>query len=598
MSMDGFVLTALQYELEQMLLPARVNKIYQPSPYEIILHLRRPGESLQLLLSAHPRQARVHLTDRDRKNPTKPPHFCLLLRKHLMGSHLIAIKRPHFERILNFHFQTNDELGEPIQRVVTLEIMGKHSNIILSREEGGEILDSIKRVTPSMSRYRQILPGLPYTLPPAQEKIDPRQVKELNFYSSLQVRNEPLPQAIIRVFAGIGPLLAKELIHRASLSPEVLPRELDRQQLRLLWQHFSQLVDVVENHALEPSVVLDQNKFPIAFSFIPLHQFEGHEQFPCSRLNTAADLYYYQQETQQAGIIRRQQLQGAIEKEMNRLKKTIAQQEAEMEKIQEGEKYRYMGELLTANLFRISPGDSYIEVVDYQSPAKAKIEIPLEPNLTPAANAQRYFHRYRKSKKGKPQLQHQLTKNKDDLTYLESVALALFHASNDEEIAEIEKELISQGFGQKQYVVHGKRAKHDKAPSTPHPTIYRSSDGFTILVGKNNRQNDYLTRRLAKGEDYWFHAQGIPGSHVIVRCPAGKVPPASTLEDAALLAAYYSNGRWSNQVAVDYTRVKNVRKPRGARPGMVIYNGHKTIFITPRKRDLAKLKIIDQEGED
>ena len=589
MSMDGFTITALQHELQQLLLPARVSKIYQPSSSEIVLHLRRPRKNFRLLLSTHPRLARVHLTERERKNPSQPPHFCLLLRKHLEGSQLIAIKRPHFERILNFHFQTSTSLGDPVQRILTIETMGKYSNIIFCKDEGGEILDSIKRVTSSMSRFRQILPGLSYTLPPAQNKIDPRKVQELSFYSTLQGRNEPMVQALVRSFAGIGPLLAKELIYRSTLSPKAIPRELDRRQLSLLWKHFSELVEVVENNKPQPSVVLDQDKFPIAFSFIPLLQFEGSKQLPCSGINKAADFYYHHQEKRQADVVRKQQLQGLVEKEKNRLKSTIARQETELREIQEGEKFRHRGELLTANLFRISPGDRHVTVVDYQSPTGATVKISLDPNLTPAANAQMYFRRYRKSKKGKPQLQRQLAKNRGDLSYLEGVSLSLLDAVGDKEITEIENELLSQGYGKKQYAPPNKKNKHNKAITVPRPTAYRSRDGFTILVGKNNRQNDYLTRRLAKGHEYWFHAQDIPGSHVIVRNPTGKMLPTTTLQDAALLAAYYSNGRWSNQVAVDYTQVKNVRRPKGARPGMVTYKGHRTIFVTPHKEDIERL---------
>lgn len=589
MSMDGFVITALQHELQQLLLPARVNKIYQPSPFEILFHLRRPGENLRLLLSAHPRLARVHLTEKDRENPSQPPHFCLLLRKHLAGGNLIAIKRPGFERILNFHFLTSASLGEPLQRILTLEIMGKYSNIVFRTDEGGKILDSIKRVTSSMSRYRQILPGLTYTLPPAQDKMDPQKAQELSFYSFLQAQNEPLSRALIRSFAGIGPLLAQELIYRSNLHPNTIPRELDRQQLHFLWKHFSKLVNMIESHNLQPSVVLDQNNFPIAFSFIPLLQFKGSHQLPCAGINEAADLYYHHREKEQTNTVRKKQLQGVIEREIDHLKNTIARQETELQDMREGENFRRLGELLTANLHRISPGDRCLTVIDYLSPAGAKMKISLDPNLTPAANAQMYFRRYRKSRKGKPQLQQQLTKNKGDLSYLEGVGLSLLDAVSSAEITEIENELLSQGYGKKQYVHPKIKDKHRQSIKVPHPTAYQSRDEYTILVGKNNRQNDYLTRRMTREHDYWFHARGIPGSHVIVPSSAGTVPPATTLEDAAILAAYFSNGRWSSQVAVDYTQVKNIRKPKGARPGMVVYEGHKTIFVTPRKEDVEKL---------
>jgi predicted ribosome quality control (RQC) complex YloA/Tae2 family protein len=589
MSMDGFVITALHRELEKQVLPARVNKVYQPSAHEILLHLRRSGESLKLLLSTHPRLARVHLTRAEQENPPSPPRFCLFLRKYLEGRQLVAIQRPRFERILEFYFHARTELGEPEQRILTLEIMGKNSNIVLRQGETGKIYDSLRHVTPAMSRYRQILPGQLYIPPPAQGKKDPRQVQELTFYSSLQKTTQPLPQALIQVFAGLSPLLAQELVYRAGLAPAALPGELNRQQLGSLWDAFSQLVAVIEEHKERPTVVMDHRGNPLAFSLIPLQHFTTAEQLSFASINAAADFYYHHREKQEAVARLKEKLQGLLGKEIKRLEKTIDRQVATLQAMEKGEEYRRFGELLTANLYQVTPGDRAIIVTDYYSPSGEKIQIPLDPSLSPAANAQKYFQKYRKTITGRPHLEKQLAHNQSELTYLESTALALADAATWEEVTEIRRELAAQGYDRGETRDRQRASGHRPADTRPRPLAFRSRDGFTILVGKNNRQNDYLTRRLASKEDYWFHAKDIPGSHVIIRCPPQTDPPASTLEDAALLAAYYSKGRSSNQVAVDYTRVKNVRKPRGARPGMVIYEEYKTIFITPSREEVAKL---------
>ncbi|MGB4029252.1 MAG: NFACT RNA binding domain-containing protein [bacterium] len=593
MTMDGFVITALHRELERELLPARVNRVYQPSPHQILLHLRRPGETLKLLLSIHPRLARVHLTRTEGKNPPSPPRFCLFLRKYLEGSQLVAIKRPQFERILDFSFLARTELGETEERILTLEIMGKNSNIILRQGEGGKIYDSLRHVTPAMSRYRQILPGQPYVPPPAQEKLDPRQVQELTFYSSLQKTKKPLSQALIRVFAGLSPLLAQELVYRAGLNPNTLPEELSRQQLGSLWEIFAELVAVIAEGREQPTVMLDPEGKPLAFSLIPLQHFAKAEELSFASINEAADFYYHHREKQEAVAGLKERLQGLLQREMKKMVKTIDRQLATLQDMEKGEEYRRLGELLTANLYRVAPGDREIIVIDYYSPGGESIKISLEPNLSPAANAQKYFQKYRKATTGRPHLEKQLAHNQRELTYLESTALALDDAASWEEVREIQEELAAQGY-LKEKGGHRHRTPRQKTEAaSSRPLAYRSRDGFTILVGKNNRQNDYLTRRLANREDYWFHAKDIPGSHVIVRCPPQTQPPEATLEDAALLAAYYSKGRSSSQVAVDYTQVKNVRKPRGARPGMVLYENYKTIFVTPDRERVQKLLPLE-----
>jgi len=595
MTMDGFVITALHKELEKELLPARVSRIYQPSPHDILLYLRRPGKTLKLLLSIHPRLARVHLTRTEGENPPSPPRFCLFLRKYLEGSQLVAINRPHFERILEFCFRARTELGEPEQRILTLEIMGKNSNIILRRGESGQIYDSLRHVTPAMSRYRQILPGQPYVPPPAQGKMDPRQVQELSFYSALQKIKQPLPQALIQLLAGLSPLLARELVYRADLDPAALSEELSREELGALWEAFSQLVGAM-GEGKRPTVMLDGEGNPLAFSLLPLRHIAGARALSFASINEAADFYYQHRERQEMAANLKEKLQALLIREIKKLEKTIDRQVAALQAMEKGEEYRRLGELLTANLYRVTPGDREITVTDYYSPGGESIKIPLDPSLSPAANAQRFFQKYRKASTGRPHLEKQLAHNKDELTYLESAHLALADAASWAEVQEIQRELAAQGYIKEERRESPRAPKQESAAAGSRPLAYRSRDGFTILVGKNNRQNDYLTRHLANKEDYWFHAKDIPGSHVIIRCPPQTQPPASTLEDAALLAAYHSKGRSASRVAVDYTRVKNVRKPRGARPGMVIYEDYKTIIVTPSRERVEKL-LFPGEGD-
>ncbi|MGI6576217.1 MAG: Rqc2 family fibronectin-binding protein [bacterium] len=588
MTIDGFVLSALKQELEKNILPARVNKIYQRSQYEILILLHRPGENLTLLISSDPRFARVHLTDSCHDIPPAPPRFCSLLRKHLEGSKLVDIKRPGFERILDFYFQSRSELGDPAIRVLTIEIMGKHSNIIFRESPTGKILDSITHVTFDMSRYRQVLPGILYALPPAQEKINPLQVRELTFYSLLQTLQEPLVPALVHTFAGLSPLLAKELVYRAKIEKDMLPIQLARNQLSALWQGFSQLVNSIQEDNIEPVVVLTADKQPLAFSIMPLAQYANQQQLSFSSINAAINYYYNALKLQQSLSIQKQKLQNLINKKIKRLTATIKRQEESLNAMDKAEIWRHQGELLTANLYRIPPGEQQIEVEDFYNPAGEKLTIALDPSLSPAANAQRYFNRYQKAKQGKPQLEKHLNNNLSERDYLEGIKLAINDANTTADINEIISELNSQGYLPIHNQTNKNTAKKDSHP--PRPLCYYSRDGFTIIVGKNNRQNDYLTKRVAKSDDYWFHAQGMPGAHVILRCLNKKKPSLTAIEDAAYLAAFYSKGRFSNRVPVDYTQVANVRKPKGARPGMVIYDHYQTIFVNPTAAKLKELK--------
>lgn len=566
MSFDGLITRAAVWEM-QTLIGGRINKIYQPSENELLLQVRAQQRNHLLLISAHPSYSRIHLTRHMTDNPLEPPMFCMLMRKHCEGGIITAIEQVDMERIVHIRIRARDDLGDDVTRLLVAEIMGRHSNIILVDPKSNRIIDAVRRVTHAVNRYRQILPGATYRQPPAQNKRHPLTANEETFIRSLDFNQGRLDRQIVDRFSGIGPVVAKEIVHRAGLG-----------ERSRLWHTFSEIMADIRQHRYHPTIVVspEQKTF---FSVVALTHLKGETQ-TFDRISSCLDAFYHGKAERDRVRQQTLDLERKLKNEIDKNEKKIQVLEREIREAEKAENARIYGELLTAYLHQIQRGDRVARVINYYDPATPEIEIPLDPQLTPSENAQRYFKQYNKAKATRKWNEEQMEKARQDIAYLESV-LALLENASLKEVDQIREELEEEGWLRPSG--KGTRKRKKEAPS---PTVYHSSEGIPILVGKNNKQNDYLTHHLASSGDTWLHTKDIPGSHVVIRA---RTFGEQTLHEAATLAAYFSKARHSSQVPVDYTLVKYVRKPSGARPGFVIYDHQKTLFVTPDESLIGQL---------
>lgn len=589
MPFDGIVLSAVQQELQAKLLQGRIDKIYQPSADTIVMHIRQPAETYKLLLSAHATNGRVHLTQASFSNPFSPPLFCMVLRKHLEGGRITAITQAGLERQLIITVEALDELGEWKTKLLIVEIMGKHSNIILVNKENQLILDGIKRYTHAVSRHREVLPGKIYVAPPDQKKLNPLVLREEDFREALLSADlsSKICQVLVKKIAGLSTVLAREMVFRAGLDPEAPVEIIGEYELIRLWQELQELAAAVKTNSFQPSVYFQQEKV-LDFAAIQLKHLACAQERSFPSISAALDCFFQEKQAQENLEKSRQELQKIITKELEKKYKKRTILEETIAQAKNAEPYRIKGELITANIYRINRGDTKVLVHNFYDPNNSLMEIELDPELTPSENAQAYFKKYNKAKAGAKMAAQQLAVTNEEIYYLESVLQGLENASSLEDIREIEREMTAQGYlTNPEEKAKQRTAKKEDGKSQP--LKFSSSEGFTILVGKNNRLNDWLTMKVAKDHDLWLHVKDLPGSHVIVQTDGKKVPE-NTLLEAATLAAYYSKGKYSSNIAVDWTYKKNVRKPSGAKPGMVIYENHQTIYVTPEEKIIEKIK--------
>lgn len=568
MSFDGLFTRAMAGELASRLEGGRITKIYQPVNNEIVLLVRAKGENHRLLVSAHPNYARVQITKETAENPAEPPMFCMVLRKHLEGAVIEKISQAGIDRIIIIEAKGRNELGDLSYKRLIVEIMGKHSNIILVDKEKGTIIDSIKHVSPAVNRYRAVLPGHEYIPPPPQDKMDPFLAGEEDVLRKIDFNSGKLDKQLVANFSGISPLFAKEVLHQAGIANRItLPKT------------FLKLVDKVRSGNYEPALTKSENKE--AFYLFPLGHLQGETQ-TFSSLSDLLDRFYFGKADRDRVKQMARDLEKFIlnekaknEKKMEKLRQTLKEAE-------NSDYFRLCGELLTANLFRVKKGMKEITVENYYDDSGATITIPLDPQKGPAENSQWYFSKYQKAKNALVAVKEQMEKTAEEITYFETLQQQIEIAS-PEDIEEIREELIEGGYLRERQRKNNKRRK----PEKPKLERYVSSDGTEILVGKNNKQNDFLTNKLAAKDDWWLHVKDIPGSHVVIR---SKDPSPQTIKEAAVLAAYYSKARDSSSVPVDYTRIRYVKKPAGAKPGFVIYERQQTVYVTPDKETVLKLK--------
>lgn len=582
MSYDGFVTRCVAAELGSKLVNGKIDKVYQPEKDEIILGIRTFGESYRLLLSASASNARVHLTNVKRENPMTPPMFCMLMRKHLVGATIIKISQCGFDRILRIDAQTRDELGDICTRSIIVEIMGRHSNIILV-DDSGKIMDSAKHIDFTVSAVRQILPGLKYENPPQQDKTD---ADELSLEKLMEkIDNLPedalLDKFLVSEFTGMSPLLAREIVYRFCKNTRLCAAEADSAAFSV---HTADFLKRLCDNNFSPSLVIDKNaKRPIAFSCVRLTQYENAaEEEEYESVSEVVDLYYERRSLREHMNQKGAALAKLVSNNIERCEKKLVMHRENLKKAADREKLKMYGDLITANIYRIKYGDKAVEVNNFYSENQEKMTIPLKADLSPSQNAQRYYKRYNKAKTTEKYAKEQIKAAEEEKFYLESVADALENIETIAELNEIKQELSDGGYTTNR--TDGRKRKNSKKAerkSASAPMKFISADGYEILVGRNNRQNDELTLKTAYSTDIWFHTKQIPGSHTIVRTNGTGTAPDTTLMQAARLAAYYSKARNSSQVPVDYTAVKNVKKPNGAKPGMVIYDHYNTVYVLP-----------------
>lgn len=568
MSFDGLFTKMMTKEISTSLFGGRINKIYQPYKNEIIMQIRANGKNQKLLLSAHPSYARVQLTNESYDNPSEPAMFCMLLRKHLEGSIIENIYQIGLDRMICIEVKGRNELGDMSYKKLVIEIMGRHSNIVLIDKEKNTILDSIKHVSYAVNSYRAILPRQPYVLPPEQEKLDPFHSEEQDVLRKIDFNAGKLDKQLVEQFAGLSPLFAREIVFHSGLANrQTLPKA------------FIEIIRQTRDGMIQPSITINSQKE--AFYFLPLAHMKG-ESKTFESLSDMLDRFYFGKAERDRVKQQASDLERFIQNEKDKNEKKIEKLKSTLEDAKKAEEYQLFGELLTANMYALQRGMKEIEVINYYDENGKTINIPLDPLKSPSDNAQKYFSRYQKAKNSIEIVKEQIRLAEDELAYFDSLQQQLMAASI-RDIAEIREELVDGGYIRERQKKKNKSSNQGK----PQLEIYKASNGTEILVGKNNKQNDYLTSKHAGRDEIWLHTKDIPGSHVVIR---SKFPDEETIKEAAILAAYFSKARQSSSVPVDFTKVRHVKKPSGAKPGFVIYDNQQTIYVTPDEETILALK--------
>ncbi|KGM97361.1 ferrous iron transporter A [Clostridium novyi A str. 4552] len=574
MALDGIFLYSIIDELKNTIINGKVDKVNQPEKDEIILNIRKGRLSSKLLISSSSNYPRIHLTDLSKTNPIKAPMFCMVLRKYISNAKIVDIHQINNDRIVVLDFESTDELGFNSIYSLIVEIMGRHSNMTLVRKRDNIIMDSIKHITPDINTYRSIYPGIEYVYPPKSPKLDPfnfsyELVKNFILESSIEF-NENM---FSKIFTGVSKTLSYEICFR-----------LKSKSIELTLSYLEQIIKICKDIFKE----IESSKFEFN-SYIKNNSFV---EFYCLNLMSKADCkktqydssskllenFYYAKDKSDRLKSKSSDLQKIVMNNINRCIKKDKILTNTLKKCEDKDNFKLYGELLTANIYALKKGLSHIELANYYSENYNTVKITLDENKTPSQNVQAYYKKYNKLKKSEEAAKEQLIQNEEELNYLYSVLTNINNADNYDEIEEIKKELIETGYIKFKKIYKSKKSKTSK------PMHFISKDGLDVYVGKNNIQNDYLTLKFANKHDIWFHTKNIPGSHVIVR--SNIEIPESTLLEAANLAAYYSKSQNSSNVPVDYTEVKNVKKPNGAKPGMVIYSTNQTIYVTPSNPNL------------
>ncbi len=586
MPFDSLTTTAAVREC-QCLVGGKITKIHQPDKYTAELRLYTPGGNRRLLLSAHPVFGRMQITERPSDNPPKPPLFCMVLRKHLDGARLTAIEQAPYDRIIRLDFAAHDEVGNPTERSLILEIMGKHSNLILTDTPTGQIIDAIRRYSHNVSRHREVLPGLPYMPPPQDDQPAWGEPDADGFAAAIYAGDLDMPpQKLMQTaFRGLSPFLAREICQRAGLSDITDSCTLGAYEINNLYRNTQDIKRAVNKQDFLGTILKKDGQY---YDYYPLelesHPAEQQEMLPT--ISQALDKFYQRRAERQLFETEHNALHKLLTREEQRLRKKIRLEEKDYAEAAKAEQYKEKAELLMAYLHTVTQGEQTVSLPSFYQP-EVNVSIALRPDLSPVDNAKRYFHRYNKAKNAERQIGRQLELNRSELAYIESLLQNLTEAEILADLQMLQAELREAGY-LKPLKNGGKKAVFQQ----PAYKRFRTSDGFEIWLGRNNKQNDRLTTRLADKDDLWLHAQKIPGSHVILRSQPGRSFSDAAVAEAAALAAAHSQARTADKVPVDYTAIANVKKPNGAKPGMVIYTDQETIYVQPR--ELPEVSDSDQ----
>ncbi|MCL2352919.1 MAG: NFACT family protein [Firmicutes bacterium] len=572
MPLDGVCIASLVKELRETLLDGRIEKIYQPERDDVIWHVRARGAGRKLLLSANPSQPRLCLTGESRENPMQAPLFCMVMRKRLTGGKIVGVTQPGFERIVEITVESRSEMGDLSAKKCVIELMGKHSNIILT-DENGIVLDAAKRASLDVSSVREILPGKPYSPPPSKDKQDPLAASGAEFIANIRrMAGQKLQNAVYQSYSGISPLMGSEICVRAGLDPGVYAGELSDDGLERLRRSFAAVFALVMAGEFENLIYTDERGRMTDFSAIDLTFLSGGRRRFASP-SEMLEVFYAERDAAYRTGQKTADLRKLIGQHMERCARKAESYARTMKDIEDRDRLRICGEAVMSGLHEIKKGMTSYTVPNYWDESGGDITVSLDPDLSPPENAQAYFKKYGKAKRAFAALGDQIRRNDEDMLYLEGVMTSLPNVADEADAAEIREELAQTGFLKKS---GGKAAAR---PKKPKPLHFVTKDGFDVYVGKNNVQNDELTMRFASNRDIWLHVRNVPGSHVILRVPAGKEASAEAVYEAAELAARFSKAKDAPSAQVDYTLRKNVKKPSGAKPGFVVYDNYKTATV-------------------
>lgn len=572
MALDGIFLRHIKSEIESVALGARVSQIYQPNREELVFALRTVNGNKKLLMSARANSPRVNFCTTTPENPAQPPMFCMLLRKRIGGGKLVAVRQMDCDRVIFFDFECINELGDTVMITVVCEIMGMYSNVIVVNSDG-VIIDSLKRVDMTMSSRRLVLPNIMYELPEPQEKLNivETDVDEIAFKLRNLESEMPLNKALLRVIQGVSPVICREIEYKVM---EGATNLIEGVLYDKLISELKTMKEIAENCSGQPCVIYREDGKPMDFSFMLISQYGGFAKIEYfDSFSGLLDAFYDARDTKERMRVKSQSLVKLLTNISERIARKLSKQQTELKNCENREQLRICGDLLQANLYRIERGAEYVDVENFYDENYGTLRIKLNPAISPAANAQKFYKDYQKAKNAENVLTEQIKKGHNELLYVESVLDTVMRAENERDLAQIRDELTEQGY------LHRQKGKQKNSAALP-PYEFVSSDGFKILVGRNNRQNDKLTLKMAGKNDIWLHTKDIHGSHAVVFADGREVSDTAIYE-AARIAAYHSKAQNSSRVPVDYTLIKYVSKPNGAKPGMVIYVNNKTLYVNP-----------------
>lgn len=576
MAFDGITIAGIVSELQEKMEGGRIYKIAQPEKDELILTIKNQKGQIRVLMSADASLPLIYMTQQNKMSPMTAPNFCMLLRKHLQNARIISVTQPGLERIVKLELEHLNELGDICRKYLAIELMGKHSNIIFY-DDKGMIIDSIKHISGMVSSVREVLPGREYFVPQTQDKADLMTADKNAIKQTLQEKVMPVFKAVYTSYTGISPSIAHEMCYRAQVDSEKNVAELTEQELNAIVDTLENLAEVIKQNSFEPQIVYENGQ-PKEYAVVPLTSYADTNVIRYESVSELLEHYYAEKNLVTRIRQRSVDLRRIVQTSLERNVKKYDLQLKQLEDTQKREKYRIYGELLNAYGYGVAPGAKSMEALNYYD--NEMITIPLDPTLTTGENAKKYFDKYQKLKRTFEALTTLTEETKAEIDHLASVSTALDIALKEEDLVQIKEELIESG-----YIKRKGGTKKERVTSKPFH--YVSSDGFDIYVGKNNYQNEELTFKFATGNDWWFHAKGIPGSHVIVKTN-GEEMTDRAYEEAGKLAAYYSQARGQDKVEIDYTQKKNVKKPSGSKPGFVVYYTNYSLMIDC---DISMLKL-------